>query len=124
MECPKCRAEMEVVVYQSIDVHRCTDCKGLWFDSSVRERLAALPGSEGIDSGDRRIGRSHDGLGRVRCPTCDTPLIRMVDARQPHIWYESCQVCGGVFFDAGEFRDYKDHTFLDFFRDLFRGERN
>ena len=47
----------------------------------------------------------------------------MVDRAQPHIWYEACTRCYGVFFDAGEFRDYKETSVLDFFRDLFAKER-
>ena len=50
-------------------------------------------------------------------------MIKMVDQRQPHIWYKSCSLCYGVFFDAGEFRDYKEETVLDFFKDLLAGER-
>jgi Zn-finger nucleic acid-binding protein len=50
-------------------------------------------------------------------------MVKMVDARQPHIRYESCSVCYGVFFDAGEFRDYNKETVLDFFRALFAKER-
>jgi Zn-finger nucleic acid-binding protein len=43
-------------------------------------------------------------------------MVRMVDAAQHHIWYESCTGCGGVFFDAGEFRDFKFHTIMDLVR--------
>ena len=49
-------------------------------------------------------------------------MIRMVDLDQPHIWYESCKVCKGVYFDAGEFKDFSKRTFADFFRDLFAKE--
>jgi len=50
-------------------------------------------------------------------------MIRMVDHQQPHMLFESCPVCYGVFYDAGEFRDYKSHTVVDLFRDLFKKER-
>jgi 4a-hydroxytetrahydrobiopterin dehydratase len=32
----------------------------------------------------------------------------MVDAKQPHLWYEACTECYGIFFDAGEFKDFKE----------------
>ena len=32
-------------------------------------------------------------------------------------------VCYGVFFDAGEFADYKEKTIIDFFRDLLVKKR-
>jgi len=50
-------------------------------------------------------------------------MIRMVDNKQPHIWYESCTICNGVFFDAGEFKDYKEHTFADFIKSFQKKER-
>ena len=50
-------------------------------------------------------------------------MIRMVDSEQPHIWFEACKTCNGVFLDAGEFIDLKDRTLLDRLRDLFTPER-
>ena len=90
---------------------------------AATERLAELPDSERIDSGDPRLGKLFDKLGQVRCPVCDAPMVRMVDREQPHIWYESCTVCNGHYFDAGEFTDFKEHTVLDRVRDLFVRER-
>jgi len=123
MTCPKCDAEMSQVSYESIEVNRCIRCHGLWFDMLEHEHLKAIAGSEEIDIGDSETGRSFDDLDRIACPGCDTKMLRMVDARQPHIRYESCPTCYGVLFDAGEFRDYKEETVLDFFRALLAKER-
>ncbi len=123
MNCPKCSAPMEKVHYESIEVDRCTDCKGIWFDMLEHEHLKDLEGSEEIDIGDSKVGKQSNLVDQVDCPVCDARMIRMVDGRQPHIWFESCTVCYGVFFDAGEFLDYKQENILDFFRDLFTQER-
>ena len=121
--CPKCDTEMEQITHEGVEVDRCTKCRGLWFDNLEHERLAAIGGSEAIDRGAGRAeeaGRS----GRVKCPVCHTQLIDMVVLGQPHIRYESCNVCGGVFFDAGEFADYKQRDLSDVFKRLFgRGKR-
>jgi Zn-finger nucleic acid-binding protein len=114
---------MEPVVVESIQVERCTACRGLWFDLREHIHLRDLPGAEQIDDGDINVGREHNKTGDILCPVDQTPMIRMVDARQPHIWYESCHVCYGVYFDAGEFADYKNHTVLDIFLDLFARQR-
>ena len=50
-------------------------------------------------------------------------MAKMVDNNQPHIWYEACDICSGVFFDAGEFSDYKEENILDFFKDIIRKPR-
>jgi len=123
MLCPKCTENMQTVEYGGIEVARCTACKGLWFDMLTHEDLAAMKGSESIDIGSPEIGKRFNELGDIKCPDCSSTMIKMVDARQPHIWFESCSSCYGVYFDAGEFSDYKEKTVMDFFRDLFAKER-
>ena len=87
------------------------------------ERLKSKRGSEIIDSGDPKTGRKNNTIPYVRCPRDGNPMVRMVDPAQPHLWYETCSTCGGAYFDAGEFRDYKNLTVLDFIRDLFAKPR-
>lgn len=123
MNCPKCNSPMEKVTFGDIEVDRCIQCKGLWFDMLEHKDLKDMEGSEVIDSGDAKTGRHYNNIDKINCPACKSTMIRMVDKDQPHIWFESCPGCYGVFFDAGEFRDYKEKTILDFFRDIIRGER-
>jgi len=88
-----------------------------------REHLDELAGSEAIDVGPAHK-EARDEIVRINCPVCHTPMIRMVDLNNPSIWYESCKVCYGVFYDAGEFREHREHHVLGFFKDLFnRTER-
>jgi len=123
MQCPKCLSDMEVVTFKTIEVERCTSCKGLWFDMLEHEDLKKLSGSEVIDTGDPEIGKVYNKIDKINCPKCSTEMIRMADRHQHHIWYESCHQCYGVFFDAGEFIDYKEETILDYFKDLIAPER-
>jgi Zn-finger nucleic acid-binding protein len=113
---------MEKVHFHRFVVDRCTGCKGLWMAAGDRENLAVVRNAESIDIGPRHVEDRNERV-KIDCPECHTRMIRMVDHEQPHIWYESCPVCYGVFHDAGEFRDYKSHTVVDFFRDLFHQER-
>lgn len=119
MQCPKCSAAMEKLDHEGIEVDRCSACKGLWFDILEHEDLRKISGSEAIDDGSVDIGRANDGLRRIQCPVCDVPMIRMVVAAQPHIAYEACTVCYGVYFDAGEFTDFREETFAESWRSLF-----
>jgi len=114
---------MHKVHYQSIEVDRCTQCGGIWFDEFEKEQLKALKGSESVDTGSASEGAEFDAIDRIDCPVCQVEMTRMVDPRQSHIWFESCPVCYGVFFDAGEFKDYKQETILDFFKGLRTPER-
>ena len=123
MQCPKCQSDMETITYAEIEVDRCRRCKGIWFDMLEHEHLKDVEGSESIDIGNPELGKQYDYLRRVTCPSCSSQLIAMVDKDQPHIRFEACTSCYGVFFDAGEFKDYKEHNVLDFFKDLFTRAR-
>ena len=123
MQCPKCREAMEIVRFDEIDIDRCTGCRGLWFDGRELKKLKDRPGVEVIDTGDAAVGRKQNENDHINCPRCTTRMVRLVDSDQPHIWYEACSVCGGAYFDAGEFRDFVRWSPLDFFRSLFRRPR-
>lgn len=123
MQCPKCQASLEAVVYADIEVDRCTNCKGIWFDSMEAQTLKKIAGSESIDTGDPKTGSEFNEQGNINCPKCKTRMTKMVELNQSHIWYEKCPVCYGVWFDAGEFKDFKEEGMLDMFKDIFRGER-
>ncbi len=123
MKCPKCSSAFEKVSVASDEVDRCTSCRGLWFQVQSVERLRSVEGSEAIDIGDPELGKQFDSKDRIECPECHTPMIRMVDGEQPHIHFESCKVCYGIFLDAGEFTDLKHKSVLDYLRDLLARER-
>jgi len=124
MDCPKCKGVMEAITISGTEVDRCTGCHGLFFDAMEAERLRSKPGSEALDDGDPSVGRQQNSNDRIRCPRDSGPMVRVVDPDQPHIHLETCASCGGTFFDAGEFKDYKDHTLVDMLRDWFAKPRN
>ena len=39
MKCPKCGADLKEERYQGIAIDRCTECRGIWFDSGEAESL-------------------------------------------------------------------------------------
>lgn len=118
MQCPKCSAEFEKVVFKDVEVDRCIGCQGLWFDALEKEDLVAMEGSESIDIGADQVDSQYREMRDIQCPVCDQEMIPMVDKDQFHIKYESCPSCYGAFFDAGEFTDLKDHTVVERFREM------
>ena len=123
LQCPKCQGSLEAVVYSEVEVDRCTNCKGIWFDLMEAQTLKKIQGSESIDTGDAATGRKFDKIANINCPKCHTQMTKMVDLKQPHIRYEKCPSCYGIWFDAGEFKDYKEENLSDIFKDIFSGER-
>lgn len=117
MKCPRCQGELAQVEHQGVQIDRCPACSGLWFDAFEHEELKALGGSEAIDPGPSAGAVA--GTPTALCPKCSVKMIGMVVIGQPHISYESCGLCHGVFFDAGEFRDFREETFGEKLRSYF-----
>jgi Zn-finger nucleic acid-binding protein len=49
-------------------------------------------------------------------------MIRLLDRRTREVWYESCPICYGKFFDAGEFRAIQPRTLMDVLRGWIGGQ--
>ena len=73
MECPKCKSDMEKVKHGGIEVDRCTNCKGIWFDLLEEEDLKKIEGSESIDIGDEQVGKS-----TVICERLIAPFVTLI----------------------------------------------
>ena len=107
---------MDAVPVGSVDVDRCPACGGMWFDAFEDEAVREAGAAATLDKGSAAAGKWHNRQGSIKCPHGHGPLVRMVDRQQPHIWYESCAVCHGKFFDAGEFKDVAEHSLGDLFK--------
>ena len=123
MRCPKCKADMEQVEYEGVEIDRCNYCKGIWFDAGEREALRDNEAAIAVDSGDAKVGKEANKFDNYSCPRCSGVMVRVVDWHQMHIWYEECSSCSGSFFDAGEFVDLTQHTISDVFKRWLKPER-
>ena len=117
--CPRCGGEMSARLLEDIEFDRCGQCRGLWFDAFEHEALKALPASADVDTGPA----SARSGGSKLCPRCQQRMIDMSMPVQFHIKVESCAVCHGVFFDAGEFADYREETFEESVRSVIAAVR-
>lgn len=122
LQCPKCRHGMVEIEHGKILVDRCSHCHGLWFDADEADQLKLIEGSEQIDIGDPSEGWKYDSRADIDCPRCGKEMEKSADPKQKHIWYEVCHD-HGLFMDAGEFADFKEENFLDWFRSLVKGDR-
>lgn len=118
MQCPKCLADMEVVNFNNVEVDRCSRCYGLFFDHLEEETLKEMEGAEGIDIGDDFVGARYNQILDVACPKCRTRMDSIAHSDPFEIKFERCPACKGLFFDAGEFRDYLADEVFDQFQDV------
>jgi len=123
--CPKDGVTMERFDADGIMVDRCPECGGIWLDlGELRALLDRAPDAPPLitllDRPERRVQRqpSPNPPHEWKCPRDGARLVSMRDPRQPHIEYEVCTVCGGVFFDAGELADLSRYTLLERLRTI------
>jgi Zn-finger nucleic acid-binding protein len=116
MRCPKCRADMEQIDYEGTEIDRCIICNGIWFDAGEIDVLKDKQAAAAIDTGDAKLGKRSNALDNYQCPRCGGAMLKRVDPRQTHIWYETCSSCNGSYLDAGELRDLASLTISDIFK--------
>ena len=99
---------------------RCPTCRGFWVDRPELEKL--LDEDNAAKRLDERAvsdpgHSSHEAP--FKCPRDRSDLIELVHVEQRHIHYESCTICGGMFFDAQELTDLSELTLAERLRSLF-----
>jgi uncharacterized protein len=123
IECPKCHALMKRLRAGEVDIDRCQSCQGVWLDALEKEKLLRRPkDARAADAGAATPRRKQEPRGGavMTCPRDHSRMIRMVDNDQPHIGYEACTICGGMFFDAGELKDLSEVTIGEWVRSVVR----
>ncbi len=120
MHCPKCNHIMGKVTYKSIEVDRCVNCRGIWFDRLEVEQLKNLKGSDLIDTDNVKKGEAYNRIREISCPKCNIPMVQKTEKGKSHIAYETCNSCQGLFLDAGEFKRFKSkNTILNYLKNIF-----
>lgn len=71
-----------------------------------------------IDVGDEFVGARYNQILDVACPKCATKMDNIVHTEPFEIKFERCSGCKGIYFDAGEFRDYLEDEIFEQFKDV------
>src|SRR4051812_34189233 len=109
MICPKCNAAMETVPGGGVEGERCAGGRGLFFDAREHQKLKDVRrAAETLDIGTPAAAGGGAAVAtktkRITCPSCHTQMIEMAVQGRAWLKFESCTVCHGAYFDAGEFK--------------------
>lgn len=119
IDCPKCGTHMARYTSGSLHIDRCTTCSGLWLDAMELGRLLTDPAEVArLDKVRHAASALRNTVRKITCPRDHSPLIAVSDPAQPHVHYEQCSVCGGVFLDSGELKDLSELTLRERLRSL------
>lgn len=104
MDCPKCpHGKLAPMVVDGVEVDRCAECQGIWFDQT---ELGSLLDRAPSDVAPLLGGKDEAGLDyeRGKCPRCGKQLLRVKSVRNPAVTLDACSACRGIWLDAGEFQ--------------------
>ena len=125
VNCPKCDVTMQSITLGHVKVDRCEACGGMWFDGREHEVLAQSKENVAkLDTMTPSVGAKKNVVRDIDCPVCHVRMIRMSVPSQSHIKYESCPVCYGSFFDAGEMKDFATFSVAEQIKAFFDAFRH
>jgi uncharacterized protein len=103
MKCVKCSGSLESVKVGTVEVDRCDQCQGIWFDRrELRSVLEAYRGGEAIPlSVPSPEAKSHEHTSGT-CPRCKVALARTETLAVEGQHWDACDQCGGAWLDGGE----------------------
>lgn len=126
MDCPKCRTPtVERLPVEEVDDRpwRCTRCRGLWVEPRQLAKLISSGAADKLDRGSRPAPESETGLREIDrqgglCPRRHGILGRAriegntEEGAGESFYLDRCVTCGGMWFDAGEWRHLAEADLL------------
>ncbi len=102
--CPDCKQQMAVRVYDGVSLDLCEACAGIWFDDGELRQLiqtdpVALTSLE--ESAAKNAVESAPATGR-RCPSCARVLDRYRYLYDSPLELDRCDACQGIWVEDGE----------------------
>jgi len=104
MLCPECRKVMIIVESHRIELDYCTNCGGVWFDTTELElflEAANLPGADFTPEALLRLPEVKATPHPRKCPICRR-MMRDIAIGDPPIIIDVCRRGQGIWFDGGE----------------------
>ena len=109
MKCPKCGSALATVRLENIQLDKCHQCDGIWFDAGEVEtiRKKALQDPEEILEMEYGSPSVHSGQtdGYMQCPRCESHQGRLIQhyfSYSTPVRVDRCQSCLGIWLDDGE----------------------
>ena len=112
MNCPACERILKPVHLAGAEFDVCDGgCGGIWFDWFEFEKVdeQSEVAGESLLEVERDSQIQLDQERRRNCPRCeDIVMSRKFHSVKRSVEIDECQVCGGIFLDAGELAQIRD----------------
>lgn len=102
MQCPKCKdvsLKKGVVKSRGLELERCPQCKGLWFDNSKLESLLAHKAEKNLTVPGYALEKKDE-----QCPRCQQNLFEFCYPGTMTL-VDVCKSCKGIWLDNNEWKE-------------------
>lgn len=110
MNCPKCEIELETAWIGAVEVDRCPDCLGIWFEEDEL-RQAKDEADPDLNWMDFELWTDTERFevspGPLRCPECSTSMVA-AEYGDTGVEFDTCPICQGVWLQTGQFEAIVD----------------
>jgi len=111
MNCPKCNNELKNVIYESIEIDICKNCKGVWFDrGELHEHISNLITNNEVKTPtvkqilNKPISTDEVKENVKKCPKCFVDMYIFNFCYDSNVILDKCPSCQGIWSDKGEVR--------------------
>jgi Zn-finger nucleic acid-binding protein len=104
LKCPRDRTRLGATREHDIDIDRCPQCGGAWYDN---DELALLESTIADDDDRRGMIDYAKRDSELACPVCDKPM-RAFNYRAYNLELDACTQEHGFWLDAGEANRVRD----------------
>ncbi len=110
MNCPNCKHQLKMILYEGIVVETCESCQGEWLDAEELRRIVTLRRVKFDEEERRAIAQSTTITGveladvdrDLPCPKCNGATDAINYGGDSGIIIDRCTKCRGIWMDGGE----------------------
>jgi Zn-finger nucleic acid-binding protein len=107
MKCPRDGTQLDKVRIAGIEIDKCHQCDGIWFDRGELDRVRDAKVTDAEETLEREYGNPSFRRGRTEgymlCPRCaDKRLQQYTYTYMNPVRIDRCEDCFGVWLDKGE----------------------
>jgi len=106
--CPVCKADMQIFLYEGVELNRCPECGGHWLDQGElremirsRERVFTSEDAKAVQDSMPAPALEDAPSRRLDCPRCQRPMLRFNYQYSSGIFLDRCEE-HGLWLDPGE----------------------
>jgi len=120
MQCVKCDGELKRVSLGELDVDKCSQGSGIWFDSGELDKILESGSIEALKN-EVDNNQGHDAQ-KGNCPRCGGTgkMVQVTSLKNAEVHIDTCSVCYGQWLDGGELEALTDQGFIAKIKGLFQ----